>query len=141
KILFAVDLRTAREKGINPLLPLKPCPTNHELLPAACFQNRPELRQLRQFWRNEDARAVLALIGIGGVGKTALVRRFLEQIPGSDVGVNGVKKDKSLPTPDARFVWSFDTHPDADACATPLYNYLTGQQYPTATFKQVQEVL
>jgi len=140
-VSFAVDIRAAREAGIEPLLPLPPCPTNHELPPADCFQDRPELQQLYQFWRDEDTRGVLALVGIGGAGKTALVHRFLAQLPGSDVEVGGVEKDESLPIPDARFVWSFYTHSDSDTCATAIYNYITGQQTQKATFEQVQQVL
>jgi len=128
KILLVVDIRRAREVGIKPLLPLEPWPGNHSLPGAEHFQERPELEDIRKWWQDESSYGVLALVGIGGAGKTALVRRFLTQLPGSDVQDEGVIKDRTLPIPDALFVWDFYTHPDVDRCATSLYNYLTGKQ-------------
>jgi len=139
--LFAVDIQKAREKGIKPLLPLDPWSRNHTLPPAEHFQWRPELEEIKNWWRHEDSYGVLALIGIGGAGKTALARRFLAQLPNSDIQDPKVGKDETLPVPDALFVWDFYTHPDVDQCATELYNYLTQKQADKATFEQVQDVL
>ena len=141
EILFAVDLRKAREEGIKPLLPLDPWSRNHTLSPAEHFQQRPELEKIKDWWRNEGSYGVLALVGIGGAGKTALVHRFLAQLPMSGIQEAGVEKDETLPILDALFVWSFYEHPDIDQCATALYNYLTDGQVSKATFEQVQEVL
>ncbi|RLG06102.1 MAG: hypothetical protein DRN68_07530, partial [Thaumarchaeota archaeon] len=138
---FAVDIRKAREEGIKPLLPLEPWSRNHTLPPAEHFQQRPELEKIKDWWRNEGSYGVLALVGIGGAGKTALARRFLAQLPNSGVQDPKVGKDGTLPVPDALFVWNFYTHPDIDQCATELYNYLTGERIEGAKFDQVQEVL
>uniref|UniRef100_A0A7J3UZQ4 Tetratricopeptide repeat protein n=1 Tax=Candidatus Methanosuratincola petrocarbonis (ex Vanwonterghem et al. 2016) TaxID=1867261 RepID=A0A7J3UZQ4_9CREN len=139
--LFAVDIRAARGAGIESLLPLKPWSGNHSLPPAEHFQERPELEDIHKWWRDENSYGVLALVGIGGVGKTAVVHRFLAQLPGSDIQDEGVGKDETLPIPDALFVWNFYQHPDIDRCATALYTYLTGEQVNKATFEQVQDVL
>jgi len=141
KIDFVLDLRAARNAGVESIRPLKPCATNHQLPPADCFQSRPELRRLHQFWRDEGMTSLLVLVGIGGAGKTALVRHFLAQLPQSEVTAVDVRKDQWLPVPDACFVWSFYNHPDPVFCATALYNYLTGEKSTKASFEQVQQLL
>jgi len=141
EILFAVDLRRAREKGTKALFPLEPWSGNHPIPPARHFQWRQELEDIRKWWQDESSYGVLTLVGLGGAGKTALVHRFLAQIPMSGIQETGVGKDETLPIPDALFVWSFYQHPDVDQCATALYNYLTNGQVNKATFEQVQEVL
>ncbi len=140
EILYAIDLRAAREQGLEPLLPLKPWSGNHPLALADAFQQRPELNALRGFWRDQKPSGVLTLVGIGGAGKTALVHRLLAQLPGSEIE-SGVEEDPSLPIPDALFVWDFNEYSDNDRCATALYNYLTGKRAKKATFEQVQEAL
>ncbi len=141
EIDFALDLRAARNAGVESIRPLKPCATNHQLPPADCFQSRPELKRLHQFWRDEGMTSLLVLVGIGGAGKTALVRHFLAQLPRSEVTAADVREDKWLPVPDACFVWSFYNHPDPVSCATALYNYLTGEKSTKASFEQVQQLL
>src|SRR3974377_1120263 len=71
-----------------------------------------ELAELRSRWAAES-RGVIALVGLGGAGKTALAARFLEELALSD---------NALP-PDRLFVWSFYQEPDADRFLTEAYRH------------------
>jgi hypothetical protein len=73
----------------------------HRLPPAPHFVGRePELARLRTFWER-NARGVLALVGLGGAGKTALAARFLQELA-----------QGRLPQSEGLFVWSFYQEPD-----------------------------
>ena len=96
------------------------------LLPPGNFQPQPELDQLRSFWH--DGAGVLALIGLGGSGKTALVRRFLQELPGSGLDSPDIPKNNTLPVPDGVFGWSFYDQPNIEHFMQALYAYLTGQE-------------
>ncbi len=75
--------------------PPDPCLV-HRLPPAPHFVGRePELQELRRFWA-EGRRGVLAVVGLGGAGKTAVAAQFLAELVGS----------ARLPRPDGLFVWS-----------------------------------
>jgi hypothetical protein len=58
---------------------------------------------------------VLALVGIGGTGKTALVEQFLSEL-----------RSGELVPADGLFVWSFYEEPDADAFLQLVYQYFSG---------------
>ncbi len=60
------------------------------------------------------APSVVALIGPGGQGKTAIVQHWLEQVAGG--------KER----PDGVFLWSFYRGKDADRCLRALYAYAFG---------------
>lgn len=97
----------------------------HPLVPAPDYQNRPEDADMREFWKHRPG-GVLALIGIGGAGKTALAERLLREIrmAGPDLSTAS-----ELPRPDALFVWSFYTSPKCDdfiARLTTTLQYATG---------------
>jgi tetratricopeptide (TPR) repeat protein len=100
----------------------------HALPPAADFQDRPELQAVRAFWTNESPAGVLALVGIGGSGKTAVVCRFLQELPGSGVDREGVPKNAALPAPEGMFVWSFYDQPDIESFFAELYEFLTSER-------------
>jgi len=142
---FGVDLRLARIKGIRPILPLDPWPENHRISPAEHFQWRPELSSVLDWWNEDNSCGVLALIGIGGAGKSALAHRFLSGIPGSAAQEQGVKEDKCSRAPDALFIWSFYEDPDVDRCAEALYSYLmparATELFARTGFGQIQHVL
>jgi hypothetical protein len=73
----------------------------HPLPAAPRFVGRAaELEALRTCHRDEF-RGVLALVGLGGAGKTAVAARFLDELLAAD------------PTPNGLFVWSFYQQPDA----------------------------
>jgi hypothetical protein len=85
----------------------------HPLPPTPHFVGRgPELAELRTFW-NDGGRGVLALIGLGGAGKTAVAARFLEALTDRP----------ELPRPGGLFVWSFYQEPDAGLCLQEAYRY------------------
>jgi tetratricopeptide (TPR) repeat protein len=84
----------------------------HPLPAAPTFTGRKaELSQLREFWSERSG--VLSLIGLGGAGKTALTRHFVDLIQADD-------------SPDGLFVWSFYDEPDANAFLQTAYTYFTG---------------
>src|SRR6516165_8024724 len=86
----------------------------HPLLRARDWQDRPELGQLGDWWR-QVGKGVCALVGIGGAGKTAIVERFLRVLPGVLPPERGVRKQDSLPKPPRLFVFSFYDAPNPDA--------------------------
>lgn len=89
----------------------------HPLLEAADFQPRPNfLTSLRKFVEKEQG-GVLALVGIGGAGKTALVHELV-------VSLLGMKK-RPVAGP---FVWSFYDEPDSSSFLVALANYLPGKK-------------
>jgi len=88
----------------------------HRLPPAPHFVGRDnELARLRDAWTS-GCRGVLALVGLGGAGKTALAARFL----------NDLLAGATSPRPDGVFVWSFYQEPDAGLFLEELYRYFTG---------------
>src|SRR5579862_2803926 len=84
----------------------------HPLPIAPLFLGRePELGRLAKF---VDGQGVIALMGVGGSGKTATVERFLrEAIQRKDF--------------DAVLVWSFYDDPDTNAFLRTAVKYLTGE--------------
>jgi hypothetical protein len=85
----------------------------HPLPAAPVFLGREaELEELRSLWE-ADTRGVLALVGLGGAGKTALAARFLEGVLGA-----------APPRLGGVFVWSFYREPDAGLFLHELYDYL-----------------
>jgi tetratricopeptide (TPR) repeat protein len=62
-----------------------------------------------------DGPNVVALVGPGGQGKTAIVQHWLEQLSAQALGLDGL------------FLWSFYRGKDADACLRELYGYAIGR--------------
>ena len=68
---------------------------------SAYFADRQiEFRQLTQFWQDRKPR-VLAIVGLGGIGKTALVGEFIHAITRGH-----------LERPDTVFAWSLYAEPN-----------------------------
>lgn len=95
----------------------------HPLLRAHDWQHRPQLDELCQWWRG-GGRGVLALVGMGGAGKTAIAERFLRVLPGGLPTDPDVRKDDSLPTPHGVFVFSFYDAPNPEAFFEALQMWL-----------------
>src|SRR5439155_6016180 len=94
----------------------------HPLPPAPHFVGRgAELAALCDWWRT-GAGGVLALVGLGGAGKTAVAARFLDALlaPGD------------LPRPDGLFVWSFYQQPDAGLFLQEAFRYFAPHAAATA---------
>src|SRR5262245_26932055 len=102
----------------HPRVPRPPMQTHpfeprlvHPLPQAPVFLGRDaELAELRRSWLAGSS-GVLALVGLGGAGKTALAARFLAEL--IDGGA-----------PRGLFVWSFYQEPDADLFLRQLHDYL-----------------
>jgi hypothetical protein len=92
--------------------PPNPCLV-HRLPPAPHFVGREaELDQLRDLWRGRFA-GLVALVGLGGAGKTATAARFLDDLLGPEAD----------PRPEGLFVWSFYQEPDAGLFLQQAYRY------------------
>jgi tetratricopeptide (TPR) repeat protein len=93
----------------------------HPLPPAPHFVGREaELDALRQAKQNHF-RGVMALVGLGGSGKTALAARFLEEL----------LRSEAEPTFHGVFVWSFYQEPDAGLFLQQAYEYFSLEAEPT----------
>jgi hypothetical protein len=85
----------------------------HRLPAAPHFVGRAaELHELHRLWRTRF-RGVLALVGLGGAGKTAVAARFLDDLLAPD----------AAPRPHGLFVWSFYQEPDAGAFLREAHDY------------------
>jgi hypothetical protein len=96
----------------------------HRLPPAPHFVGREvELQELRTGWQS-GFRGVLALVGLGGAGKTAVAARFLDELVGPDFPQR----------PGGLFVWSFYQEPDAGQFLEQAYHYFAapGTAVPAA---------
>ena len=86
----------------------------HQLLRARDWQHRPQFDEVCKWWR-DGGRGVLALVGMGGAGKTAIAERFLRVLPGGLPDDPDIAKDATLRTPDSVFVFSFYDAPNLEA--------------------------
>ena len=59
---------------------------------------------------------MLALVGIGGAGKTAIADRFVRSLPGITEAELQLPHDVTLPVPDGLFVFSFYEAPNPEYC-------------------------
>lgn len=121
--------------SVDPIPPPPPPPVRpgafvHPLLRARDWQDRPEFGDLCQWWRVGGV-GVCALVGIGGAGKTAIVERFLQILPGGYPKHPLVSKDSKLPAPVRLLVFSFYDAPNVDTFFAELADWLEG--YPAAT--------
>jgi hypothetical protein len=92
----------------------------HPLPPAPHFVGRQdELTELRTLWQARF-RGVIALVGLGGAGKTAVAANFLE----------GLLAPTGTPRPDGLFVWSFYQEPDAGLFLREVYRYFASTAAP-----------
>lgn len=114
------------------VLPLSPL-LYHFQSPEMHWSNRvSEISLLTELWQNEQTR-VVGLIGLGGVGKSSLVRRWYDQ---------SLKTDTKL---DGFFWWSFYCQPSFDEFLEIILSYLTNGQFdPTqvlSPWAKVQQLI
>src|SRR6516165_388405 len=79
-----------------------------------CFFGRANELALLDAALDGGPESVVALIGPGGQGKTAIVQHWLERLLNAAVRFDGV------------FLWSFYRGKDADLCLRSLYAYAEG---------------
>ncbi len=90
-----------------------PCVHHCTSLPYRFFGRTAELALLDQALASGEA-SLVALVGPGGQGKTAIVQHWLESLPTGPGRADGV------------FLWSFYRGKDADLCLRELYAYAAG---------------
>jgi hypothetical protein len=95
------------------LLPRPPCIHHCTSQPYRFFGRNEELALLCQ-GLNGDGPSVVALVGPGGQGKTAIVQHWLESVTTAGYPADGV------------FLWSFYRGKQADLCLRRLYGYAAG---------------
>jgi hypothetical protein len=100
-----------------PDLPRSPCVYHCTSEPYRFFGRRDELALLDRAFHGEEP-SVLALVGPGGQGKTAIVQQWLEAF------LHGRRRADGL------FVWSFYRGKEADLCLRELYAYAEGLSQP-----------
>jgi tetratricopeptide (TPR) repeat protein len=94
----------------------------YPLLRAEDFEPRPQLQNPLEEFLVRSQGGVLALIGIGGAGKTALVQEAVARLLAGDL----------VPEYDALFVWSFYDNPSVVAFFGSLAGYLRAEELPEA---------
>jgi hypothetical protein len=103
----------------------------HQLLAAPDFEPRPEYEMPVLDFLNGNG-GVLALVGVGGSGKTVIVQRAVA--------------DAKARAPDGLFVWSFYEEPSAPAFLRSLAGYLLGVELAeetsgAAAYESIRRVL
>ena len=89
----------------------------HPLPSAPLFVGRvEELDAVRGFWRGAADGHVLALIGLGGAGKTAIASAFVSGLLDPAAGAD---------RPDGLFVWSFYVNQDVSNFLRHAYRYFS----------------
>jgi len=78
-----------------------------------------ELQELRAFW-STGGQGVVALVGLGGAGKTAVAARWLDELLG----------ESNASRPDGLFVWSFYQQPDAGMFLQEACQYFVSADAP-----------
>ncbi|HJT36601.1 MAG TPA: ATP-binding protein [Pirellulales bacterium] len=95
--------------------PPDPCIV-HALPTAPKFVGRERERSdLLRFWADEFT-GIVALIGLGGSGKTALAAQFLDEV---------VRASEGALRPNGLFVWSFYREPDAGQFLRQAFQYFS----------------
>jgi hypothetical protein len=85
----------------------------HTLLRARDWQERSEFTQVCDWWHT-GGKDVLALVGIGGAGKTAMADRFVRSLLGVTESELHQPQDTTLPVPEGLFVFSFYDAPNPE---------------------------
>jgi tetratricopeptide (TPR) repeat protein len=95
----------------------------HTLRRAPDWQDRPEFAQVCDWWR-AGGTGVLALVGIGGAGKTAIADRFVRSLLGPTEAEPHSPQDATLSLPEGVFVFSFYDAPNPEHFFDTLYDWL-----------------
>jgi formylglycine-generating enzyme required for sulfatase activity len=109
----------------------------HRLPRISPWQQRPELEELRVWWRNNQ-QGLCLLTGVKGTGKTALVERFVQSLPGASAKSPPGSSTFDLPAPAALIVFSFQHSPDIDSFFENMGAWL---KLPQAPYRKIREHL
>ena len=112
-----------KEKPVFPLVPS----LHNQTPPEENFVGRKDmLETITQWYKNPDVR-IGALIGWGGVGKSALVRKWYDEL-----GANNIQ-------PDGIFWWGFYRNAHLELFLNALLRYVSGGQIEPETIKGTWE--
>src|SRR5262249_33900117 len=95
------------------VLPRPPCIHHSTSEPFRFFGRGPELALLEEAFHGGPP-SVLAFLGPGGQGKTAIIQHWLDRFLTGTLRADGV------------FLWSFYRGKDADLCLREMYAYAAG---------------
>lgn len=104
-------------------MPLQIDKTKNRINPLVChtyekaprfFGRKKELSSIDSFWKSNSGK-VLAITGIGGSGKTAIVAKWIELFFGDE---------KKLKEANAIFIWSFYENNSSELFLKELYKYI-----------------
>jgi len=100
----------------------------HDLLVARDWVDRKEFFDLGRWWQN-GGRGVVALVGIGGAGKTAIADRFVRAIPRDTSSEVEIEFPAPLPPLNSIFVFSFYEQPSAEVFFAVFTAWISGSIY------------
>ncbi|MBK8932243.1 MAG: hypothetical protein IPM76_07985 [Chloroflexi bacterium] len=94
----------------------------HAQLSELHWTNRAsEIQKLTNLWHDEQSR-IVGIMGLGGVGKSSLARRWYDELLRQSIQPDGV------------FWWSFYYQPSLDEFLEGILCYLTNNQFGQLTF-------
>jgi Cdc6-like AAA superfamily ATPase len=111
-------------RRVVPLWVTRPLASSSQSLPSiACYQPTPEFRQARELLQTGIPK-VLALVGNGGTGKTALAARLIEECVLTKTDTSVTSLNSNLLAADAVFVWDFYAEPFSEKFLKRFAHYL-----------------
>ncbi len=90
--------------------------------PIRFFGRKAELALLNQSL-HDDSVSLVAMVGPGGQGKTAIAQTWLEQFRTDQEGSFAPSAEKTFASVDGVFLWSFYRGKDPDHCLRDLFRY------------------
>ncbi len=120
---LVIKLPAEKEKLVFPFVPS----LHNQTPPEENFVGREEYLKTITEWYKDPKVRIGALIGWGGVGKSALVRKWYDKLEANNI------------RPDGIFWWNFYILPDLEQFLNALLRYVSGEQIEPETIKNTWE--